>query len=81
MTGRWTDEDTRALRAQGRCLDCAVDPSLAHDHSAELEQRAADEIERLQFVVARYRATLEAIAGGGVWNAVEAAKLTLEFDR
>lgn len=48
MTGRWTDEDTRALRAQGRCLDCAVDPSLVHDHSAELEQRAADEIERLR---------------------------------
>lgn len=48
----WTDEDTRALRAQGRCLDCAVDPALAHDHGAELEQRAADEIERLKARVA-----------------------------
>lgn len=55
----WTDEDTRTLRAQGRCLDCAVDPSVAHDHSAELEQRAADEIERLQARVAELEAERE----------------------
>lgn len=57
----WTKEDTRALRAQGRCLDCAVDPSLAHDHSAELEQRAADEIERLQARVRELEANNEAL--------------------
>lgn len=85
MTG-WTKEDTRALRAQGRCLDCAVDPSLAHDHSAELEQRAADEIERLQARVARLEREYECHPNGGVpgcdcWECLRTRIATLEAER
>lgn len=82
----WTDHDTRTLRAQGRCLDCAVDPTLAHDHSAELEQRAADEIERLQARVARLEREYECHPKGGVpgcdcWECLRTRIAALEVER
>lgn len=82
----WTDDDTRALRAQGRCLDCAVDPALAHDHGAELEQRAAAEIRRLQARVAQLEREYECHPEGGVrgcdcWECLRVRNAVLEAER
>lgn len=82
----WTDDDTRALRAQGRCLDCAVDPALAHDHGAELEQRAAAEIRRLQARVAQLEREYECHPEGGVrgcdcWECLRVRIAALEAER